>query len=90
MNATIDIEELRTHELVILRRLRSGPLTEFELAVAVAESTGYTTDDATDFVGDWLMALQALELCWVGKLFNSNGQSIHAAALTRRGRQLVG
>ena len=39
-------EKLRQHELIILRRLLHGPLTEFELAREVAESSSWTAEQA--------------------------------------------
>lgn len=87
---TPTIEELRQHELVILRRLRAGPLTEFELSAQVAEHSGYSHDQASERMGDWLDELQSNGFVWTGKLFNSSGQYIHAAALTKLGRELVG
>lgn len=86
---TQTLEDLRQHELVILRRLRQGPLTEFELVREVAEHSGWSVDDATEKMGDWLAALREAGLVWAGELHNEAGQSIHAAALTRRARELV-
>lgn len=90
MTETITIEDLRQHELVILRRLRSGPLTEFELASEIAEHSGFSREQASDQVVGWLEELQAAGFIWAGKLHNSDGQFIWAAALTRRGKELVG
>jgi hypothetical protein len=90
MTETLTTEELRQHELVILRRLRGGPLTEFELASEVSDHSGYGREDAADRIGRWLEELQRSGLVWCGKLYNSEGQYIHAAALTRRGKELVG
>ena len=52
MNNTLDT--LRQHQLVILRRLRHNPLTEFELANAVAGRSGFTEEQAADRMADWL------------------------------------
>ena len=87
MKTTLD--ELRQHELVVVRRLSNGPLTEFELAREVAESSSYSSEQAADSVADWLAELREKGLIWVGPLSNSEGQSIMAAALTNRGRALV-
>jgi hypothetical protein len=82
-------EVLRQHELIILRRLRKGPLTEFELAREVAENSNWSAEDAFGHVKEWIDDLQAEGLVWAGKLFNQEGQHIYAAALTRRGLDLV-
>lgn len=87
MNSTLD--ELRQHELVILRRLRTSPLTEFELASEVAEHSGYSTEQAVDMMADWLDALRLDGFIWAGTLSNAADQRIMAAALTTRGRELV-
>ena len=84
------IESLRQAELVIVRRLRDGPLTEFELAQEIAEHSGYEEADAASRISKWLDDLQRKGLVWAGILFNRRGQSILAAALTCRGRELVG
>ena len=89
MTETIALEDLRQHELVILRRLRSGPLTEFELAAEVADHSGFSREQAAERIGSWLEDLQAQGFVWAGKLHNCSGQFIHAAALTRRGKELV-
>lgn len=83
-------EDLRQHELIILRRLRKHPLTEFELAIEVANNTGFNNDEATERMESWLDALRAAGLVWAGQLYNAEGQSIRAAALTNKGRKLVG
>lgn len=84
------IESLRQHQLVILRRLRNGPLTEFELSREVANHSGYTPEQCADSMGDWLEELRVEGLVWAGPLSNSNGQTMTAAALTKRGIDLVG
>ncbi|HEY3245891.1 MAG TPA: hypothetical protein VGM03_21325 [Phycisphaerae bacterium] len=81
---------MRQHELVILRRLRHGPLTEFELVQQVAEHSGYSGEQAAERIGAWLETLKSQGYIWTGKLYNEAGQFIHAAALTRTGRDLVG
>ena len=86
---TLSIEKLRQHELVILRRLREGPRTEFELVQQIAEHSGFDADAAAENIGAWLEALKADGLVWAGRLENNNGQAIFAAALTRSGRELV-
>lgn len=90
MTETTTLEDLRQHELVILRRLRAGPLTEFELASEVASHSGFSADQTAERIAGWLEELQASGFIWAGKLFNTNGQYIYAAALTRRGQELVG
>jgi len=85
----VPIEALRQHQLVILRRLRSGPLTEFELASEVAEHSGHTIENASDKMSDWLGELRAAGLIWAGPLTNDVQQVLLAAALTARGRKLV-
>ncbi len=84
------LNEFRQHELIILRRLRKHPLTEFELAQEVAEHSGYSAEQASEQMEAWLESLKESGYVWSGKLFNDNGQSICAAALTRAGRELVG
>ncbi len=86
---SITLDTLRQHQLVILRRLRKGPLTEFELAGEVAASSGYTDEQAADSMADWLKDLQQEGLVWAGTLANERGQQIMAAALTSRGREVV-
>ncbi|MHC4698599.1 MAG: hypothetical protein ACYTFA_17850 [Planctomycetota bacterium] len=87
MNSTLD--ELRQHQLVILRRLRNSPLTEFELTSEIAEHSGYTVEQATDKLTDWLEELQQDGLVWTGTLSSKRGQQTTAAALTSRGRGIV-
>ncbi len=87
MNTTI--QSLRQHELVILRRLRNGPLTEFELASEIAEHSGFTPEETADSVAGWLETLRDEGLVWAGALQNADGQHLMAAALTRQGRELV-
>ncbi len=89
MTETFTIDNLQQHELVILRRLRPSPLTEFELAREVADHSAFAQEAAADRIGGWLEDLQNAGFVWTGKLHNSDGQFIHAAALTRRGRELV-
>ncbi len=87
---TVPLEELGQPELVVVRRLSSGPLTEFELAHEVAVNSSYTPEQAADRVACWLNELREKGLIWAGTLLNKRGQSIMAAALTNRGRELVG
>jgi hypothetical protein len=82
-------EVLRQHELIILRRLRKGPLTEFELARDVAENSNWSAEESFTHVKEWIDHLQSEGLVWAGKLYNDEGQHIYAAALTRRGQELV-
>ena len=84
------IETLQQHQLVILRRLRAGPLTEFEMASEVAEHSGYTVEQCTDSMAIWLEELRLAGLVWAGSLSNVTGQEMMAAALTKRGIELVG
>ncbi len=87
INAT---EVLAQHQLIILRRLRGGPLTEFELAQEIAGHSGYSVEQCADNMAEWLEQLRADGLIWSGALGNSEGQRLLAAALTRQGRELVG
>jgi hypothetical protein len=75
---------------VILRRLRAGPLTEFELASEVAGHTSYDVEQCADNMAGWLEELRVEGLVWAGVLTNCDNQRIAAAALTRRGMELVG
>ncbi len=83
-------ESLTQHQLVILRRLRKSPLTEFELVREVAEHSGYTMEQCEDNMRSWLEELKEVGLIWCGTLSNAAGQEIMAAALTSRGVELVG
>ena len=83
------LDTLRQHQLVILRRLRTGPLTEFELASEVADHSGYTVEDCSDRMAGWLDELRQEGLIWAGALSNDTNQQIMAAALTKRGKELV-
>ncbi len=83
------IESLQQAELVVVRRLRGGPLTEFELAHEIAEHSGFSREDAASRIGGWLSDLQQKGLIWAGHLSNTRGQSIMAAALTANGKELV-
>ena len=87
--ATESIERLHQHELVILRRLRNGPLTEFELIREIAEHSGHTAESAGQSIEAWLRSLRDDGLIWMGQLENATGQRIYAAALTRAGRELI-
>ncbi len=84
------LDALSQHQLVILRRLRGGPLTEFELSDEIAGNSGYTVEDCSDNMGDWLEELRQEGLIWAGVLSNDNSQEMFAAALTKRGKELVG
>jgi len=86
---TNTVEALRQHQLVILRRLRGGPLTEFELVREVAEHSGHSYDQAADMMGDWLEELRLEGYVWAGALTNAADQKLIAAALTKAGRELV-
>ncbi len=83
------IDALRQHQLVILRRLRGGPLTEFELAGQVADHSGFSAEQCADSMAEWLEELRREGLVWAGELSNRDGQTILAAALTKSGRELV-
>ncbi len=87
MEMTLDA--LSHHELVVVRRLSGGPLTEFELAHEVAVNSSYTPEQAADRVPGWLNGLRDKGLIWAGTLLNKRGQTIMAAALTNRGQDLV-
>jgi len=83
------IDSLRQHQLVILRRLREHPLTEFELAREVADHSGHTPETTEEKMADWLEELRLEGLIWSGSLTNANNQQIMAAALTKRGVDLI-
>jgi len=83
------IGAMRHHQLIILQQLVRGPLTEFELAQAVAQATGFEADIAAEMIPQWLDELRSEGLVWSGMLYNQQEQSIAAAALTNRGRDLV-
>lgn len=83
------LEALRQHQLVILRRLRKGPLTEFELVREVANHSGHTLEQCEEKMGEWLEELRMEGLVWAGALTNAHGQRMMAAALTRAGVDLV-
>ena len=86
----MSLEALCQPELVVVRRLGRGPLTEFELAREVAVNSSYTPEQAADRVTYWLNELREKGLIWAGTLSNRRGQHIMAAALTNKGRELVG
>ena len=88
MNVTLDA--LGQPQLVVVRRLSSGPLTEFELAHEVTLNSAYTPEQASDRIAGWLNELREKGLIWDGTLSNKCGQTILAAALTNLGRRLVG
>ena len=83
------LDTLSQHQLVILRRLRTGPLTEFELANEVAGHSGHTEESCSDKMAEWLEELRREGLVWAGALTNDTGQQMMAAALTKRGKELV-
>ena len=89
MTANKSIETLRPHELIMLRCLHDGPLTEFELTHEVVQHSGITQETAAESIGEWLESLRDEGLIWMGQLENSNGQRIYAAALTLSGRELI-
>lgn len=83
------LETLRQHQLVILRRLRKGPLTEFELVREVANHSGHSREQCEEKMAEWLEELRVEGLVWAGALTNANGQKMMAAALTRAGIDMV-
>jgi len=83
------VQSLRQHQLVILRRLRQGPLTEFELVREVGSHSGYTHEQCADNMADWLEELRLEGVIWTGALTNMHGQKMMAAALTKQGHELV-
>ncbi len=83
------LETMRQHQLVILRRLRESPLTEFELTKEITEHSGYSSEESTDRIAAWLDELRREGLIWLGALTNSTGQNVLAAALTSLGRSVV-
>ncbi len=89
MNMIDTIDALRQHQLVILRRLRKSPLTEFELVQEIAAHSGFTMDQCEESMATWLTELRDEGLLWSGALTNEHGQSMLAAALTSRGKELV-
>jgi hypothetical protein len=89
MTANKSLETLRLHERIMLRCLRDGPLTEFELTHEVAQHSGITSETAAESIGEWLESLRDEGLIWMGQLENANGQRIYAAALTLAGRELL-
>lgn len=86
---TQTLSDLQQHQLVILRRLRGGPLTEFELTHEITAHSGYTEEQCGENIGHWLDALRLEGLVWAGELSNAHGTTILAAALTNKGRELV-
>ena len=72
-----------------MRRLRRGPLTEFELAHEVAAASSYSEDEASERMVKWLDELRAEGLIWAGLMYNDAEQEISGAALTKSGRKLV-
>ena len=83
------LESLAQHQLVILRRLRTGPLTEFELVHEVTNHSSHGAEQCAVLMADWLETLRLEGLVWAGSLQNADGQQIMAAALTKHGRELV-
>ena len=86
---TTTLESLRQHQLVIVRRLRRGPMTEFELAHEVADASSYSESEASERMAGWLDELRAEGLVWAGTMYNDAGQEILVAALTKAGREVV-
>ncbi len=86
----VTIEALSNPALVVARRLRSGPLTEFELASEVACHSGYSPEQATEELATWVQELFDQGLIWSGVLSNRSGQHMVVAALTTLGKRLVG
>ncbi len=84
------LEALRQHQLVILRRLRKGPLTEFELVREVTTHSGHTQEQCEEKMAEWLEELRVEGLVWSGTLTNAGDQKMMAAALTRAGIEMVG
>lgn len=84
------LEALRQHQLVILRRLRKGPLTEFELVREVVNHSGHTQEQCEEKMAEWLEELRLDGLVWAGSLTNASDQKMMAAALTRAGIEMVG
>ncbi len=88
MNVTI--ESLSNPALIVVRRLRSGPLTEFELASEVACHSSYSPEQAADQLASWVQELFDQGLIWSGVLSNRRGQHMVAVALSNLGKRLVG
>ncbi len=86
----VAIESLSNPALIVVRRLRSGPLTEFELASALACHSSYSPEQAADQIASGLQELFDQGLIWSGVLSNRRGQHMMAAALTNLGKRLIG
>lgn len=84
------INSLSSPALIMVRRLRVGPLTEFELASEVACHSSYSPEQAADQLAFWIKELFDQGLIWSGVLSNRRGQNIVAAALTNLGMRVVG
>lgn len=69
----VTIEALSNPALVVARRLRSGPLTEFKLASEVACHSGYSPEQATEELATWAQELFDRGLIWSGVLSNRRG-----------------
>ncbi len=85
----VAIESLSNPALIVVRRLRSGPLTEFELASEVACHSSYSPEQAADQIASGLQELFDQGLIWSGVLSNRRGQHMMAAALTNLGKRLI-
>lgn len=81
--------KLGQHEVVILRRLASGPLTEFELSREVAEASGFSESEAASRMSEWVIVLKNKGMLFAGSLTDMKGTSMIVAALTSEGRKLV-
>ena len=86
----VTIEALSNPAQVVARRLRSGPLTEFDLASEVACHSGYSPEQATEELATWIEELFDQGLIWSGVLSNRRGQHMVASALTNLGKRLIG
>jgi hypothetical protein len=55
----------------------------------VAEHSGHSAEECADRMASWLTELREEGLVWAGALTNDTGQQMMAAALTKRGKELV-
>lgn len=72
---------------LIMRRLMRAPvLTEFELVAAITSGTRCSEAQAQAYIAGWLTNLKDRGYVWCGSLTNAAGQSMCAAAITKKGR----
>lgn len=88
MTAITTIDDLQQHQLVILRRLRNSPLTEFDLSAEVADSSGWDRENAAERISQWLDELAANG--WIEIQTAGRSYTYKVATLADAGRELVG